>query len=81
MPPGIAWTRPQGGFFTWLTLPDGLGAADVALRAAEHGVAVVPGGLFFPDGRGGQNIRLSFSWVEDELIDEGVARLAPLLAA
>jgi 2-aminoadipate transaminase len=79
MPPGAAWTRPRGGFFTWLTLPPGANAAEVALRASERGVAVVPGALFFPDGRGLENLRLSFSWVEDERIDEGIERLASVL--
>jgi 2-aminoadipate transaminase len=80
MPSQVAWTRPRGGFFCWLTLPSGTDAADLARRAAERGVAVVPGAPFFPDGRGAENVRLSFSRVEDELIDEGVERLAALIA-
>jgi DNA-binding transcriptional MocR family regulator len=40
----------------------------------------VPGIPFFPDGRGGENVRLSFSRVKDELIDEGIGRLAALVA-
>jgi 2-aminoadipate transaminase len=80
MPSEVAWTRPHGGFFCWLTLPAGSDAADLARRAAERGVAVVPGAPFFPDGRGAENVRLSFSRVEDELIDEGVERLAALVA-
>ena len=79
-PAGLAWTRPRGGFFTWLTLPDGLDATAFARRAAAAGVAVVPGTPFYPDGRGAANVRLSFSRVEDELIDVGVERLAALLA-
>ena len=49
-------------------------------RGAENGVAVTPGALFYPDGRGGENVRLSFSMVDESLIDEGVERLASLLA-
>ena len=79
-PAGLAWTRPRGGFFTWLTLPDGLDATEFARRAAAAGVAVVPGTPFYPDGRGAANLRLSFSRVEDELIGVGVDRLAALLA-
>jgi len=79
MPAGVSWTRPQGGFFSWLTLPDDVDAAELALRAAAAGVAIVPGTPFFPDGRGSTNLRLSFSRVEDELIDEGVERLAALI--
>jgi len=79
MPAGTRWTSPQGGFFSWLTLPNGGDAADFARRAVERGVAVVPGSLFFPDGRGGDNIRLSFSLVDEAVIDEGIERLASLV--
>ena len=75
LPAGTSWTTPRGGFFSWLTLPGGVSATDVAGRAAERGVGVVPGTLFFPDGRGDESIRLSFSAVAEEQIDEGVARL------
>jgi 2-aminoadipate transaminase len=81
MPPGVRWTRPKGGFFSWLTLPEGVSAADLAMRAVEEGVAVVPGSLFFTDGRGADNVRLSFSLVDEALIDEGIERLASLLPA
>jgi len=77
MPEGVEWTRPRGGFFSWLTLP--VDATELARRAVDAGVAVVPGALFFPDGSGGGNMRLSFSNVDDELIDVGVERLATLL--
>jgi 2-aminoadipate transaminase len=79
MPPEVEWTRPSGGFFSWLTLP--VDAGELALRAAAGGVAIVPGGPFYPDGRGTANVRLSFSNVGDALIDVGIARLAALIAA
>ena len=79
MPETVSWTRPQGGFFSWVTLPAGFEATEFARRAADAGVAVVPGVPFFPDGRGGANLRLSFSRVDDELIEEGVERLAALV--
>jgi 2-aminoadipate transaminase len=79
MPSGSRWTHPAGGFFTWLTLPDGVDASDLARRAVGHGVGVVPGSLFFPDGRGGSNLRLSFSLVDEALIDDGIERLAALV--
>jgi 2-aminoadipate transaminase len=81
MPEGAHWTRPEGGFFSWLTLPDGADSVEVARRAAERGVAIVPGTLFFPDGRGTDTVRLSFSMVAEPQIDEGIERLAALLAA
>jgi DNA-binding transcriptional MocR family regulator len=78
MPDGVRWTTPHGGFFSWLTLPSG-DATLLAKRAVEVGVGIVPGSLFFPDGRGSDNVRLSFSLVDESAIDEGVARLAELV--
>src|SRR6266498_5690879 len=79
MPAGARWTRPRGGFFTWLTLPEGADAGDLALQAVEQGVGIVPGSLFFPGGRGADNVRLSFSLVNETLIDDGIERLASLV--
>lgn len=79
MPEGTTWTRPVGGFFSWLTLPPGHDATRLADRAADHKVAYVPGEPFYPDGRGARTARLSFSRVSDDDIDEGVRRLAGLL--
>jgi 2-aminoadipate transaminase len=79
MPPDTHWTHPQGGFFSWLTLPNGADAGELAKRAVEGGVGIVPGGPFFPDGRGGDNVRLSFSLVDESQIDDGIERLAALV--
>ncbi|HZA19556.1 MAG TPA: PLP-dependent aminotransferase family protein, partial [Actinomycetota bacterium] len=81
MPSEVAWTRPVGGFFSWMSLPNHQDGADLARRAVERGVAVVPGEPFFPDGRGTNNVRLSFSRVEDERIEDGIERLAALVIA
>jgi 2-aminoadipate transaminase len=78
MPESARWTKPSGGFFSWLTLP-GSDAVELAGRAVEHGVAAVPGTLFFPDGRGADSLRLSFSLVDEGKIDEGIARLGAIL--
>jgi 2-aminoadipate transaminase len=80
MPPTARWTTPHGGFFSWLTLPDGVDATAFAQGAVERGVAVVPGSLFYADGRGGENVRLSFSLVDELRIDDGIERLASLLS-
>jgi 2-aminoadipate transaminase len=77
LPRDVHWTTPVGGFFSWLTVPSD--AALLARRAAEEGVGIVPGALFFPDGRGSDNVRISFSLVDEDQIDEGVDRLAALL--
>lgn len=79
MPPGITWTTPRGGFFSWLTLGPEHDARKLAERAVEAGVGFVPGNPFFPDERGSHNIRLSFSKVEDNDITRGIERLAQLL--
>lgn len=78
MPESARWTTPTGGFFSWLTLP-GTDSVALVARATEAGVAAVPGTLFFTDGRGGDALRLSFSLVDEEQIDEGIARLGSLL--
>jgi 2-aminoadipate transaminase len=80
MPPGTRWTTPHGGFFSWLSLPAGASSTELARRAAERAVGIVPGSLFFPDGRGDESVRLSFSLVDETQIGEGVERLASLLA-
>ena len=77
MPEGATWSRPQGGYFVWLDLPN---AAPTLARAEEAGVTFVKGQDFFAGGQGGESsLRLAFSFVSPEEIAEGVSRLAPLL--
>ena len=78
MPESAHWTTPRGGFFSWLTVA-GVDTVELAGLAVEEGVAAVPGTLFFPDGRGADSLRLSFSLISEEKIDEGIARLGSLL--
>ncbi len=77
MPDDVRWTIPRGGFYSWLTIPGD--AAQLAQRAVKQGVGIVPGAVFFPDGRGISNARISFSLVNEADIDEGIDRLAALL--
>ena len=77
--PAATWTRPSGGFFTWLELPAGTDAVELAGRALEAGVAVVPGPPFFSAEGGERHVRLSFSRVSEEEIDDGIRRLGALL--
>jgi hypothetical protein len=79
MPADVRWTTPHGGFFSWLTLPARNDAAALAAGAAAGGVGIVPGSLFYPDGRGGDNVRLSFSLVDESQIDAGIATLGTLI--
>ena len=70
------WTRPEGGFFLWVDLRDGASAEAVASAALQEGVAVFPGGLFYPNADGGTSgLRLSFSNTTPERIQEGIQRL------
>jgi 2-aminoadipate transaminase len=78
MPDHVRWTSPRGGFFTWLTLPGG-DASSLAATAVTAGVGIVPGSLFYPDGRGNDNVRLSFSLVDESQIDAGIDTLARLV--
>ncbi|HLI01835.1 MAG TPA: hypothetical protein VKV06_13700, partial [Acidimicrobiales bacterium] len=73
------WTRPRGGFFVWLTVP-GADTRALAGEAVRRGVAYVPGAPFYTDGRGRDQLRLSYSRTTDGEIEEGLARLAGLLS-
>jgi 2-aminoadipate transaminase len=78
MPSRITWTHPAGGFFLLLTLPTDVDGSELARRALEVGVAVVPGGDFH--ARGGKNtLRLSFSNASHPQIGEGVTRLSEVV--
>ena len=79
MPSGTTWTRPRGGFFSWLTLTEGVDSTELAQRAVERGIGIVPGGLFYTDGSGTDKVRLSFSMVDEAQIDDGIETLASLI--
>ena len=74
--PRARWTRPSGGFFLWVSLPDGLDAAHMLPRALAHGVIFVAGSAFFVDGTGANTVRLAFSMPEPDRIVEGIGRFA-----
>jgi len=81
MPEGTTWTEPCGGFSLLLTLPSGLSASALLPAAIERGVAFTPGEAFFVDGSGERTLRLSFSSVPANRIDEGVRRLGEAIRA
>jgi 2-aminoadipate transaminase len=76
MPDGVKWTRPEGGMFLWATVKGGINTDDLFFKAIEKNVAFVVGRPFYTDGRGTDSMRLNFSYSADDLIDEGVKRLA-----
>jgi 2-aminoadipate transaminase len=75
LPVGSTWTRPAGGMFVWVTLPDGYDAEALLPRALDHGVAFVPGASFFAGTPDRRTLRLSFTQTRPEEIAEGLARL------
>ena len=79
MPDGTTWTTPRGGFYIWVTAPEGVDTVALSAAARERKVAYVPGRPFYPGGEGGRQLRLAYSRVADELIDEGVARLGDVI--
>jgi 2-aminoadipate transaminase len=72
---GVHWTRPQGGLFLWMTLPEHMDAAELLKEAVKDKVAFVPGAAFYPNGGGHNTARLNFSNAGEEMIAEGIARL------
>jgi len=79
MPPGVRWTVPQGGLFIWAMVPEGIDTYEILPTAVGHGVAFVPGSVFFDDGSGKNTMRLNFSNASPAKIDEGMRRLAEVL--
>ena len=79
-PPEVTWTRPEGGFFIWATLPPYVDTDSMLPEALEHGVTFTPGSGFFPDGHSGKNcMRLAFCYADVDRIEEGIMRLAEVI--
>ena len=72
---GVRWTRPQGGLFLWIELPDWLDTSELLKAAVKEKVAFVPGTPFYPNGGGHNTMRLNFSYGSEAMIEEGIARL------
>lgn len=79
--PSCSWTVPNGGFYVWVRLPDGLDAREMLPRAVTSLVAYVPGTAFYADGSGTEYLRLSYCYPTPERIVEGVRRLAGVVNA
>jgi 2-aminoadipate transaminase len=81
MPDGVSWTDPDGGFFVWVDLPDGVTVGDIDPALKDAGVDVSPGTQFYYHGGGEHAVRLSFSFANEEQIDRGVKTLADAINA
>lgn len=79
MPAGTTWTTPLGGFYIWVTAPDGVDTVALSAAARAQKVAYVPGRPFYPGDDGTAQIRLSYSRVADDLIEEGIRRIGEVL--
>jgi len=79
MPAGTKWTVPSGGFYSWVTLPEGIDSRAMLPRAVTSLVAYVPGTGFYVDGQGKGELRLSYCYPTPERIVEGVRRLAGVI--
>ncbi|EJC80114.1 transcriptional regulator with HTH domain and aminotransferase domain [Rhizobium leguminosarum bv. trifolii WSM2297] len=82
MPEGTSWTKPEGGMFIWITLPEGMDGAKLLAKSLETAkVAFVPGKAFFADGSGANTFRVSFSCANEQMIEDGIGRLGALISA
>jgi 2-aminoadipate transaminase len=79
--PTASWNVPDGGFYTWVKLPEGLDARSMLPRAVTARVAYVPGTAFYADGTGADHVRLSYCFPTPERIREGVRRFAGVVSA
>ena len=78
-PSEVKWTMPKGGMFIWITLPKSIDTRLMFQKAMAKKVAYVVGEAFFPEGGNYNSMRLNFSYSEDELIKEGIKRLAEVI--
>lgn len=72
---GTRWTKPEGGLFIWLHLPEEYDTMEIFSKAKRVGVAYIPGSAFYIDDRKSSNLRLSFCLPTEEQIEEGIRRL------
>ncbi len=78
-PQEVSFTRPEGGLFLWITMPEGVSASGLFDKAIEAGVAFVPGKPFFPHHDNDRCFRLNFCHPSEDNIMEGIRRLATIL--
>ena len=81
MPHGVSWTTPHGGFFLWVTLPEGYDTDAMLPDATDRGVIFLPSSWFYPDRSWTRSMRLNFSSQPEERIAEAMSRLAETIRA
>lgn len=78
-PPGVSWTKPEGGIFLWVTVPQGIDTMQLFEQAIRAKVAYVPGSCYYAKGGGDNNMRLNFSACDEKRIELGIQRLAGII--
>ena len=73
--PGVSYIRPQGGYYLWMELPEGVNADETVFAAEDEGVLVFSGSMFYASPSKRQNLRLCFTYSTPEQIEEGMRRL------
>jgi len=79
MPKSVSWTKPEGGLFLWMRLPETMDSTELFKKAVENNVAYVIGSAFHHDGSGKNTLRINFSYPTKEQIVEGVKRLSEVI--
>ncbi len=75
----VSWTKPEGGLFLWVRVPEYLDTTEMFNKALENNVAYIIGSAFYPDDSGKNTMRLNFSYPTLKLIEEGIRRLAQVV--
>lgn len=78
-PDGAKWTKPDGGMFSWATLPKVVDTKEMFHKAVKEKVAYIHGAAFHADRSGRNTMRLNFSHSDDDIIEEGIKRLAKVI--
>lgn len=80
MPDGVRWSRPQGGMFIWVEVPQSIDAMALLQEAVACNVAFVPGAPFYANSPRSNTLRLAFVTVSPEKIEAGIARLGEIVS-
>jgi 2-aminoadipate transaminase len=75
----LSWSKPEGGMFLWVSLPEYMDTLEMIPDAVEAKVAYVIGSAFYTDGTGKNTMRLNYSYPSHEQIKEGIKRLAGIV--
>jgi 2-aminoadipate transaminase len=78
---GVTWTKPEGGLFLWVTVPEHIDTNELFMEAIKYKVAFVPGEVFYGENPSKNHMRINFSFASKEQLAEAVKRLAKCIKA